>query len=37
MLVIKALQALGHPQTQKNNAAWIVNPQSQLLMQIKNC
>jgi hypothetical protein len=31
MPVISPLQALVHPQTQKNHAAWIVNPQPQLL------
>ncbi len=32
--VVYPLQALVHPQTQKNYPAWIVNPQSQLL---RNC
>jgi hypothetical protein len=31
MPVINPLQALVHPQTQKNHPAWIVNPQPQLL------
>ncbi len=31
MPVINPLQALVHPQTQKNYPAWIVNPQPQLL------
>jgi hypothetical protein len=31
MSVINPLQALVHPQTQKNYPAWIVNPQPQLL------
>jgi hypothetical protein len=31
MPVINLLQALVHPQTQKNYPAWIVNPQPQLL------
>jgi hypothetical protein len=31
MPVINPLQALVHPQTQKNYLAWIVNPQPQLL------
>jgi hypothetical protein len=31
MPVINPLQALVHPQTQKNYSAWIVNPQPQLL------
>jgi hypothetical protein len=46
MPVISPLQALVHPQTQKNHSAWIVNHQPQLLriclfwfidMQIRNC
>jgi hypothetical protein len=46
MPVINPLQALVHPQTQKNYPAWIVNPQPQLLrfrlfwwidLQIRNC
>jgi hypothetical protein len=46
MRVINPLQAPVHPQTQKNNRAWIVNPQPQLLkirlfwyieLQISNC
>ncbi len=28
---ISPLQALAHPETQKNHPAWIVNPQPQLL------
>jgi hypothetical protein len=31
MPVINPLQALVHPQTQKNYPAWIVNPQPKLL------
>jgi hypothetical protein len=31
MPVIHPVQALVHPQTQKNYPAWIVNPQPQLL------
>ncbi len=31
MPMINPLQALVHPQTQKNYPAWIVNPQPQLL------
>jgi hypothetical protein len=31
MPVINPLQAIVHPQTQKNYPAWIVNPQPQLL------